>query len=141
MIDNPTHPLLTMVSLRAVVPKRLLILHQEGKHLVCLATSRSKVEAGEDAAAAGERLAGCAEGRLHDAVVLGEEVEFNEVADGGDDVLGLEVEAGVFGGGARCYTVDDAGCGDGVWGCGGEAEEGKCEGGKGEHVGWWSGFG
>lgn len=69
-------------------------------------------------------------------MVLGEEVEFDEVADGGDDVLRLEVEAFVVGGGAGGDAVYDAGRGDRVGCGGGEAEEGggsEGEGSEGNH--------
>lgn len=97
------------IRLAAVVPERFLVCDLEGKHLVGFTLGGCEVEAAEDAVAALEGLAGLVEGGLHDRVVLGEEVEFDVVADFGDDVLRLEVQALVFRGCACEDAVDDAG--------------------------------
>jgi hypothetical protein len=55
-------------SLRAVVPERLFVLHLEGEDVLGLALCGGEVEAGEDAAAVGEGLAGLVEGGLDDGV-------------------------------------------------------------------------
>lgn len=61
-------------------------------------------------------------------MVLWEEVELDEVTRLGDDVLGLEVQTIVGGGGAGKDAVDDAGGTDLELGrCGSaESEEGGC---------------
>lgn len=138
LVNHPAHTLLAMIPirLRAIVPKRLLVLDQEREHIARLAARGCKVEAREDTFASGKGLAGLVEGGLHDGVVLGEEVEFDEVADFGDDVLGLEVEPLVFDCAAGCDAVDDAGGRDGFRGCGGQAEESggsEGDGGGGDH--------
>jgi len=78
--------------LRAVVPKRILGRDLEGEDVLCFARHGREVEAREDGFVACQRLARLVEGGLHDGVVLGEEVEFYEVADFGDDVFGLDCE-------------------------------------------------
>jgi hypothetical protein len=95
---------------------------------------------------------------LHDGVVLGEEVEFNEVADIGNDVFWFDykmmlvaashvtiglclrtVKATVGGGRAGEDAVDNSGGADLVgWCCGSEAEQsGGCEsnGCESDHIG------
>jgi hypothetical protein len=65
-----THLAMVAHCLRAVVPKGLLGLDLEGEDILGLALHGSKVEAGEDAAAAGEGLTGLVERGLHNCVVL-----------------------------------------------------------------------
>tara|TARA_R110002003_G_scaffold115_2_gene9924 strand:+ start:43 stop:528 length:486 start_codon:yes stop_codon:yes gene_type:complete len=70
LIDHTAHAGLAMVpdSLRAVVPERIFVLHLEGEDVVGLALCGGEVEAGEDAAAVGEGLAGLVEGGLDNGV-------------------------------------------------------------------------
>jgi hypothetical protein len=90
LINHARHAHLAMIprGLRAVVPKRVLVLHLERKNICRLASRSGEVEAGEDASATCERLTGLVERGLHDGVVLGEVVKFNQVADFGYDVCG-----------------------------------------------------
>jgi hypothetical protein len=131
LIDDARHTRLAVVAcgLTAVVPEGVLVLDLEREDAVGLALHGRKVEAREDALVAAERRAWLVEGGLHDGVVLGQEVEFDQVTDLGHDVLGLEVEAVVGGGGARGDAVHAAGRADFVGGgCSAETEEsGGCE--------------
>lgn len=133
LIDNAAHAALAMIAgcLAAVVPEGLGVLDGELEHVGRLALLGGEVEAGEDAGAAGERLARLVERRLHHGVVLGQEVELDEVADFGDDVLRLEVQTAVLDGAAGEDAVDDARGADGGGCGGGEAEEEGCRGGEG----------
>lgn len=116
------------ISLAAVVPERILVLDEEGENIRSLAAGGREVKAGENAGGGAvgvcERLAGLVERRLDDSVVLGEEVELDEVADLGDDILGLEVEALVLDGAANEDAAHVTSRDDGVGSSGGEAEEG-----------------
>lgn len=91
------------------LPHSFLVLDHEGKDVLCLARGSREVEAGEDALAVGQRLAWLVKAGLYDGVVLGKEVEFDQIAGLGDDVLGLEVQAVVGGGRACPDAVDDTG--------------------------------
>jgi hypothetical protein len=90
LINHPRHAHLAVIprGLRAIVPKRVLVLHLERKNICRLASRSGEIETGEDAGAAGERLTGLVERGLHDGVVLGEVVEFDQVADFGYDICG-----------------------------------------------------
>lgn len=59
LVDNTAHALLAVVAVRltAVVPERLLVLHEKRENVVGLATWGCEVETGEDARSIGERLA------------------------------------------------------------------------------------
>lgn len=142
LIHNHAHPLLTMIAnrLTAVKPQRLRVVDHDGENLVCLARYGREVETRENARTVCERGAGRCEGRLHDGMVLGQEVEFQEVAWSCDDVFGLEVQACIGSGGARVDAVDYTcaawgGCG---WVGVGESEEGRegCKSGWEEHDNW-----
>lgn len=122
LIDHSTHALLTMRSLATVIPERIRIRYLMRKHKVILALFGGVVEAREDSVDATDGLARLIESRLHDAVVGFEEVKFDVVANCCYDVLGLEVQTAVGGGGAGADAVDDA-CVSAFAGCGGgEAE-------------------
>jgi hypothetical protein len=79
--------------LRAVVPDRLGVLHNNLEDVRSLAFARGKVEAGEESSTVGERLAGLAEAGLGDGVVGGEEVPLDYIADLSDDIVGVEAKA------------------------------------------------
>jgi hypothetical protein len=132
LIDHSAHALLAMCSLTAVVPERIQICHSVGKDEITFAFFSGKVEAREDALFGTNgltRLARLIESGLDDAVVGFNEVPFDVVADCCYNVLGLEVEATVGGGGACSNAVDNA-CETAFAGCsGGEAKDGECNNG------------
>lgn len=124
------------VGLRAVVPEGILVLDGELEDVGSLTGIGFKVETGEDAVAASKRLAWLVEGGLCNGVVLGEEVEFDQIADLGDNVLGLEVKTRVLSGATGEDAVDDTSRADGVGSSGGEAKEGggkSSDGSVGDH--------
>ena len=137
LVDDEGHSALAVEAsgLRAVEPQRSLVLDGEGEDVGGFAGLSHEVEAREDGIVV-DGLAGLLERGLGEAVVLGEEVDFDEVADLSDDVFGLEVEASICGSGTGEDAVDDTGL-RGVKGSGsGEAEEsesGNSDGGEGDH--------
>lgn len=115
LVDYTNHAILAVVShlLSTVVPDGLGVLNHNLEDIRSLALLGREVEAGEETAAVGERLAGLTEAGLCDGVVLGEEVPLDNVADFSDDVVGIEsktTEAGVDG-------VGYSGKSDGLVGC------------------------
>ncbi|KAF3908366.1 hypothetical protein AA313_de0209672 [Arthrobotrys entomopaga] len=79
------------VGLSAVVPKWVLILNGNLEDLGVLAVLGNKVEAGEEGSVA-DWVAGVGKVGLSDGVVARGEVEFDNVADFGDNVFRVEVE-------------------------------------------------
>ena len=138
LVDDTGHAFLAMVAdrLGAVVPEGLLVLDGKGEDVGGLSDVGLEVEAGEDTRAARKGLAGLVEGGLHHGVVLGQEVELDQVSDLGDNVLRFEVETIVGSGGTSKDAVDDTGGWGGGWGSGGKAQKGggsDSEGGEGDH--------
>jgi len=128
------------LGLRAVKPQWELILDDDSEGVGGLAAGGG-LEAGEDGVV-GDGDAGLGEGGLRERVVHRVEVDLDQVADLGDDILGLEVQAVETGEdtvGGAALTGDDGrrgiltGCGGGKGGSeGGSAE--KSDGGEGNHV-------
>lgn len=81
---------MSAVGLGAVEPERSLVDDGEDEDVWRLAGLSDEVEAGEDGVVV-DRDAGVLERGLRKGVVLGEEVDFDDVADFSDDVLRLEV--------------------------------------------------
>lgn len=115
-------------NLTAVVPKRIFVFDLKRKDTVRLALLRCEVEAREDAVAACEWLARFVKARLNNRMILGHEVEFDEVPNFSYDRFGFEVQATVGSSGACENAVDNASRANLVGGCG--SREAKESGGR-----------
>lgn len=95
MVDNSDHAHLAVVALclGAVVPDGAAVNNGELVDVGVLALGGDKVEAGEEAGAVGERLAGVSKVRLSNGVVGSGKVPLDGVADFSYNVLGIEVKA------------------------------------------------
>jgi hypothetical protein len=147
LVDDTDHAALAVVALGlgAVVPDGLAVVEDHGlEDIVGLALGGHKVEAGEEAKAVGRRRAGSVEVGLGDGVVGGEEVPLHDIANIGDDVVGVEAEAAEAGN----DRVSDSGelnsvvgiVAGGLCGRSGDAggeEESSGESLEGEHLEGW----
>lgn len=133
---------MTPRSLTAIEPDRFRILDHHLENIRILRSLGRRHEAGEKCCGS-QGYTWRDEGGLRDRVVLGEVVEFDYVADLGDDVFGVEVQAGAADcDGVGCAGRGDCGSGGGVVGCcwGGEGrgEKGgahESDGGERDHFG------
>lgn len=98
-----------MSKLTTIQPKRLRRIHTHPEHVPSDFVPASRIQETGVNRLGPRRHARFGEGRLRDAVVAGQEVEVDVVADGGFEGVGREDEA----------RAD----GDGV-GCGGEGQRG-----------------
>lgn len=144
LVDDTDHAALAVVAhgLGAVVPDGLrVVLDDDLEHIGRPALLGTEVEAGEEAGAVGQGLAGVGKVGLDDGVVEGQELELDNVTNLGDDVVRLEAETAETGGDGVGDTgqgdsarrlIPRGGSGSGL-GAGGEEEDGG-DGGLGEHL-------